>query len=281
MYNKEKGRKILMKKLREILGLFLVTVLLTGCVKMNMTIDVKSEEEIDFGIEYIFNETMLSQYGDGEDISSQMKEMEDELKSQMQKEIPGVKDIKTKVINKEIDGAKWAGIEMSMSVTGQEAKTLCKMEGDKLVLDLSSLANEMGDSGDIDELGMSVESLKTYGMEMNIVVNMPDTPTTTYGTVEGKTVTIDLLQMMADSYNGEIVVTANQKSSSSMMPIILGGVITVVVIVAVVFGLKKKKKTEEPLIETTEEPVLAPQEESVEEKEEVVETKEEDTKEEE
>lgn len=66
-----------MKKLREILGLFLVTILLTGCVKMNMTIDVKSEEEIDFGIEYIFNETMLSQYGDGEDLSSQMKEMED------------------------------------------------------------------------------------------------------------------------------------------------------------------------------------------------------------
>jgi hypothetical protein len=51
-------------------------VLLIGCVKMNMTIDVKSAEEIDLGIEYIFNETLFSQYGD---YSFSLKDMEKEL----------------------------------------------------------------------------------------------------------------------------------------------------------------------------------------------------------
>ena len=215
-------------------------VLLIGCVKMNMTIDVKSAEEIDLGIEYIFNETLFSQYGD---YSFSLKDMEKELQEQAKKQLP-----ETKAINKEIDGQKRTGIEISTNITGKDVKAFLKSEGDKIILDLPSLTKGMTDSSDVTDTGTSKEGLKSSNMEMNIIVNMPSTPTSTYGKVEGKTVTIDLLQMMSDKYVGDIVITATQ-SSSSMISII-GGVV-VVAIFEVVFVLKKN----ESVVDTEQEEI--------------------------
>lgn len=137
---------------------------------------------------------------------------------------------------------------MSTNITGKDVKAFLKSEGDKIILDLPSLTKGMTDSSDVTDTGTSKEGLKSSNMEMNIIVNMPSTPTSTYGKVEGKTVTIDLLQMMSDKYVGDIVITATQ-SSSSMISII-GGVV-VVAIFAVVFVLKKN----ESVVDTEQEEI--------------------------
>lgn len=56
-------------------------MLLTGCMKINVRINVKNAQEIDYGIEYLVSQSMLESAG--EVVDSYLKEVEELLKKEI------------------------------------------------------------------------------------------------------------------------------------------------------------------------------------------------------
>ena len=56
-------------------------MLLTGCMKINVRINVKSAQEVDYGIEYLVSQSMLESAG--EDVDSYLKGVEKLLKKEI------------------------------------------------------------------------------------------------------------------------------------------------------------------------------------------------------
>lgn len=93
----------MMKKIGKTMCMILSVILLTGCMKINVRVNVKNAQEVDCGIEYLVSQSMLETAG--EDVDSYLKEMEESLK----KEIEGTDEVQTKTIEKTIDNEKWVG----------------------------------------------------------------------------------------------------------------------------------------------------------------------------
>lgn len=56
-------------------------MLLTGCMKINVRINVKSAQKVDYGIEYLVSQSMLESAG--EDVDSYLKGVEKLLKKEI------------------------------------------------------------------------------------------------------------------------------------------------------------------------------------------------------
>lgn len=225
-----------MKKIGKTICALLAVMLLTGCMKFNIRVNVKSAEEVDYGIEYLVSQSMLESAG--EDPDSYLKEMEESMK----KEIGTTVDVQTKTIEKTIDNEKWIGFDIATTLKGEDAKKIVKeqeVSGKKqLVMDLTELI-QYRDTSASEEY-----SPEDMGIEMNMVVTMPSTPTTTFGEVKGNDVHIDCIQLFSSDVK-ELKVTCDLPSSNSfpIIAVVVGAVLGVGAFMLV----KKKKAKAEPM----------------------------------
>lgn len=252
-----------MKKIFKVLTLMLMVFVLAGCMKINMNIEVKSDKTMTMAMDILAEESMItSTGGTTEEWVSQIKEQmlsSDEMKK-----------AKVKETSKTIDGSKWVGVNVS-GVSGTKGSGITEkdIDGTKslvLTLPMKDMENQMGGSslGDLDAYGYSVSKLKALGMEVNVTVKMPGKATTNVGKADGDTVTIDLLELMANGSTQDIVISSPASGGMDMTLIFIG--VGVVVIGGIVFFVLKKKKkvSEEPIYndmpfapetQTQEEPV--------------------------
>lgn len=228
-----------MKKIGKGLCLLFSVLLLTGCMKFNVRINVKSANEIDYGIEYLMSESALK--ASGEDVDSYMKSMEEEMK----KELGTTENVQSQTVEKVIDDEKWVGVDVSTTLKGAEAQKICKeqeKDGKKqLVVDFSELLdnNDM-----LDEADTSMYDPEELGIEMKMVVTMPSTPTTTFGEVKGNEVHIDIMKLLS-SQTTEMKITCDVSTQNFVPYILIGGALIVGVIAFVIY--KKKKTPAEPV----------------------------------
>lgn len=240
-----------MKKISKIFILFSLILALTGCMKMNMNMEITEDLKMNVSMEMLMQESILSSLG------TSKEEMVSSMKEEMESEID---DAKVEEIEKTIDGETWIGISVtSDELYDLEADKILEKNGDiiTLTLPMNELSDEM-DMGDIDDMGYSIEDLKSSGVEMNLTIKMPGEVTSNVGEVTGDTVTIDLLELMNGNNNIEnIEIEANvsKKVSSGLsnntMIYIAIAIGVIVVIVIIIFVVKKKKKQSKNILEDT------------------------------
>ncbi|MFR1294917.1 MAG: LPXTG cell wall anchor domain-containing protein [Coprobacillus cateniformis] len=119
------------------------------------------------------------------------------------------------------------------------------------------------DMSQLTSYGYSVEQMKKLGMEMNVVIKMPGKATSNVGTVDGNTVTVDLLDMMATGKSNDIIVSSELSGGGMDMSMIfiIVGVAAIAGVVAFMLMKKKKENHEEvydgsPISKATEEKVV-------------------------
>jgi len=233
-----------MKKLLKIFLLVFMVVALTGCIKFNMNVEIKADKTMTMNMELLAEEEMFTSMG--MTAEEYIDEMKDEILSS-----EGMEDAKVTPINKTIDGSQWVGVKVEGSTDSTDIDTSIKdisidgKEGIELTLPMDDLSDEMG-AGDLSSLGYSVSQMKKLGIEMNLTVKMPGKATSNVGTVDGNTVTIDLLELMMNGQTEDIVISSPLSSGGGMGTtwLIVVAILVIVGIIAFVV-LKKKNATQE------------------------------------
>lgn len=231
-----------MKKIFKVMTMILMVVALTGCMKMNIRVEVKSDKTMKMGMEMLVEESLVETTGMTAD--EYLNQMKEEVLSK-----ESLKDAKTTQINKTIDGAKWVGLNIEGTTPAEETTTLLsekEIDGEKcivLTLPMDDFKNEM-DLDSMNAYGYSVSKLKAAGMEMNVVVEMPGKATTNLGKADGNKVTVDLLELMSTGNTDNLVISSpiSGGGMGTTIALVAGGV--AIILIAVFFVLKKKKTSD-------------------------------------
>lgn len=204
----------------------LLAVMLTGCMKITVTYDVAKDGNVTESIKMLVGESYLT-IGGGTP--------EDGVQDMMESFQESNPDAVIAFASEEFEDETYYGF----TGTRPESELKAVKEGNKLVLTITRAEVEgLGGAEDLTENAGSSEevtqALKEAGFSALIVVNMPYDAETTFGTAEGKTVTIDTLEMPDDL--NEIVITC--KLPNPLIPIICGAA---VLLGAAYFFMNRKK----------------------------------------
>ena len=220
-----------MKNLKKIIiGLF-ATVLLTGCYKIKITVDVDKEGTVNASMTTLVQESAFSEYGmDTNDIKESM--IQSAKESYPEAEITELEE--------DIDGEKYVGYTVKSIDTG-DYKAEVKDNVVTLTIPMSSATEGMEDVTEAlgaDESGeMTPEKMAEYGIEMKMIINMPAPAESNVGKVEGNKVTIDLLT--DTNAVDTAVITAKLPTDGTVW--IIAGIAAVVLIGLAVFFFTRKK----------------------------------------
>ena len=225
-----------MKKLFKLLAVFIMTLALTGCVKIRCQINITDKDNADVNIMVLFSKNMMNTYQmSQEDIKKQLLES------------AKFKDLKFVDVSEEIDGEKYVGfkatapkdssVEILKGLDVKENKYTLKLNGSKFdgVLNID----------EFEKRGYSVDQLEKMGLEFNIKISMPGkVKSSSIGEVKGNAVTIGLKDI--EKLSNDIVIVSETSGSSSNSGLIIGVIAAIVVVGAGAFYFfKKKNKTDE------------------------------------
>lgn len=227
-----------MKKQFKSLSLILLAFLLSGCMKMNMTLDVSGNGKVKTSVRMLASEDTLKTSG--------MKESEftQSLKKQFTK---NNKDVSAHVIKETHDGKKYIGVEASNAMSSS-IKAVVKNGRVQVTIPMKTFTSALTDnnitSETLNNFNMNEESLKKNGVEMKLVFNMPDKAKSNIGEIKGNKVTVDLLHeiLKTDAKAENIVVSSKTGKTfdAKILFLIIGGLALIIAII--LYALKKSKK---------------------------------------
>lgn len=227
-----------MKKRFKSLSLILLAFLLSGCMKMNMTLDVSGNGKVKTSVRMLASEDTLKTSG--------MKESEftESLKKQFTK---NNKDVSAHVIKETHDGKKYIGVEASNAMSSS-IKAVVKNGRVQVTIPMKTFTSALTDNNitsvTLNNFNMNEESLKKNGVEMKLVFNMPDKAKSNIGEVKGNKVTVDLLHeiLKTDAKAENIVVSSKTGKTfdAKILFLIIGGLALIIAII--LYALKKSKK---------------------------------------
>ena len=182
----------------------LLAVMLTGCMKITVTYDVAKDGNVKESVKMLVGEKYLTMGGGTP---------EDGVQDMMESFQESYPDAVMTAVSEDFEDETYHGF----IGTKAESELKAVKDGNKLVLTITRAeVEDMGGAEDLTENASSseevVQAMKDAGFSANIVVNMPYNAETTYGTAEGKTVTIDALELPEDL--NEIVITCRCRLSS-------------------------------------------------------------------
>lgn len=230
-----------MKKNLKLVLTFVLALVLTGCMKVNMVIDVDEKGKAELSAEVLYSEEMLDSMGYTVD------QMNEQMTTQM-----GMADgSEYEEISKTIDGEKYVGASFKQETNNDK---IAEVKDGKVTLtipadELSELTGGFDESS-LSAYGYSVDTLKKNGVEMNMVLNMPGKAESNVGKVDGSKVTIDLFDLMVNPTNDDIVITSSIGGGSSNTILYIGIAAAAVVVIGVAFVLVKKNKNKNDSDET-------------------------------
>lgn len=222
-----------MKKIRLIVITMLLAFIMTGCARINIDINVKSNGKVDMEMLY----AMMEDYADESDMLSdkEIKKMEDEGWKYSKYSQDGyvgytisVKDKDLKEITDEV------GDEEGALGLGNDAFSITK-DGSNYIFDALLL-----DEDDATQMAAYKTYFNLYGGYMKLVLHVPEKAVSSNATSvseDGKTLTWDLLDMAP----GEKL-HAEFKISAVNIKLILGLVAAAIVVCAVVLVMKNRGK---------------------------------------
>lgn len=215
-----------MKHIKKLL-LCAAAVLLAGCMKMRMTYDVTKEGDVTASYRMLVSTSFIESMG------ANVEEAVAELQQKMQEQYP---DGKTKLINEKYGEDNYTGFEIT-DIKNEALKAEVKNGNVTLTIPRNSVEQDVSDTIGVDDSSIDVSSLKQHGLELTMIVNMPGAAKSNVGTVNGKTVTIDLLEAPSDVT--EFVISSG---SGSVLPWIIGGCAVIVAAGAAFVAFMKLRK---------------------------------------
>ncbi len=225
-----------MKKLFKLLAVFIMTLALTGCMKIRYQINITGKDNADVNMTMLYSKEMMDTYQmSQEDIKKQL--LEDEK----------LKDWNLGDVSEEIDGEKYVGFKAAAPKDiSEEILESLNVKGNKYTLRLegSEFDNAIN-TDEFEKLGYSVDQLEKMGLEFNIKISMPGkVKSSSIGEVKGNAVTIGLKDI--EKLSNDIVIVSETSGSSSNSGLIIGVIAAIVVVGAGAFYFfKKKNKTDE------------------------------------
>lgn len=240
-----------MKKICKIVAISTLVFVLTGCMKIRANVVIEDENTASMGMEILYSKEMLDSYN--MDI--------DDLKDQFSTK--NYEDSETKDLKETIDGKEYLGI--SITAPDEEVEKILDelstkdIDGKKeYTLDLTTDAlSEQMDPSAIGGAEYSLKQMKDAGAEMTMTIQMPGKITdATIGEVKGDTVTIDLLDLTANTDTIATITSSDGGSSNAMyLYAAIGvGIIAIIAVAYVVISKKKKAAVDSDAI-TIEEPI--------------------------
>ena len=219
-----------MKKVLRGLSMLLAVMLLTGCMKMNVNLEISADKSMTGSMQLLMEESMLTAAG----------MTKDDMVSQMTEELQaseGMENATITGIEENIDNATWVGVQVDgLNATAEEMQgsiseeTVDGKDCIVLRLPLDDLKQQM-DTESAAMAGYSVDKLKNLGIEMTMTIKMPGNATSNVGTVDGQNVTIDLLDLSANGSNVDEVVISSPKSVGMDMTFVYIGIAVLAIIV--------------------------------------------------
>lgn len=216
VYMKNTIKKIVMSAL---------AVMLTGCMKVTVTYDVSKDAEVKSSMKFLIGESYLTMGG------STPEEGAESLMESYKESNP---DAVLSAVSEEFEDETYYGF----IDTNAKPECTAVKENNTITFTIPRTAvNDMG-MEDTEEIN---EELKETGLSALLVINMPANAESNFGTVNGKTVTIDVLELPSDAE--DIVVTC--KLPNLLIPIICAAAAVLLVLFFVMKG-KGKKGPESP-----------------------------------
>lgn len=226
-----------MKKILKLLTMFTLLITLTGCMKLNLSIVIKDENNIEAGMEVLYAESLLQQMGENvEDVMASMVDgkYENWTSTPVERTIDDQKYVGAKM-TAPVEDAKNAYAQY-LTVDKQSSKTI-------YTLDLPTNTLPQGDENSLptdENQPFNIEEAKQAGLEMNTSVTMPGKVIeSSIGEIKGNTVHIDLLSISSTDTNIKIISEVN--SNSSFLPSVFISIGVIVVAGGVIMILKKRK----------------------------------------
>ena len=207
----------------------MLVMLRSGCVKVQITLDVNRDGTVFGTMRALYSSIMMTQ--DGSDVMDVLNDM----KTQFQDQFPEA-DITIVKPGEVVDyyaGLKIAGIPMedTMDIV-KEGNTIT------ITIPVNRLSNQLlSISGSQEEEMPESALLKSYGFEGMFIVNMPGKPVSNVGMIEKNTVTIDLLDIPKDV--DEIVISCKTFN----IPLLIGISVGILILIFVVVYFLKKRKS--------------------------------------
>lgn len=227
-----------MKNIKKLVACILTMFLLTGCMEMNMTIDVTNDASVTTSMRILAATQLLSA----------TKVSEEDFLSGLKTQLTDSGDqVQIEEIEESKSGMKYVGVKATnaatsaVSATVKEGKLTVEIPFDdiKKILESNNL-----NADTLKKYGYTVDQLKGLGVSMTVVVNMPAKAQTNFGEAKGKTVTIDLLDLIAedDTVVNTIIVTSDTSADSGkVISYVIYGVMAIAIAVLVYLLVKSRK----------------------------------------
>lgn len=202
-------------------------LMLSGCFKIRITMNVNKDATADGAMEILLSESMFSMYGG--DIEAGI----DAFEAEYRKQYPDAK------IERLIEGegdSRFGGIKV-YELPIEDTRITKDGNTIQVEIPLDEVQDEIESESDMGMGESSIDSLKEYGAEALLIINMPGKAVANAGTVDGKTVTLDLLQ----KYDTETLIITCKTGPSALL--IAGICAAVLAVIAIVLILRGKKKT--------------------------------------
>lgn len=237
-----------MKRIAKIATAVLMAIALTGCMKLKMNVDVKSNGKVTTSIKMLVSTQLLKASGTTKE--TLIKQWKEELTQDNSK-------VKVTEISEKEDDVTYVGIKATNAYSSSITSTV---KNNKITIKIpmsqikSALASNNIDKKTLESYNYSVSQLKKLGVESTIVVNMPNKAKSNIGTVKGNKVTIDLFEEAMKDSSKQVDTIVVTSKASSFDPYVLGGALAGVVVLALVcFFVIRKKKPRKKKTEDTEE----------------------------
>lgn len=224
-----------MKKIKQFILLFMVAILLTGCVECQLTIDFSDGESANFtGEIYIKENSQISIA----DIKKQIKSNQDLFDEWTIKEA-----------SKKISDETYIGLILQSpeSINEDIARNLKHYEKNNITtyeIDLDIQKNGI-DLSELTHYQSTLTTLKNNQAHFEMKIKMPGHITkSSLGTIDNDVVTIDLYDYLMNGYLPAISITSKKESIDEHFYsyFLIGIVIIILIILAYYWMMKKRKK---------------------------------------
>lgn len=202
-------------------------ILLTGCVKGDVNIAFKDENNANMEIEVLFPESLLSNY------NTSIEELVNKLKEN------GLQDWASEKSKESINGITYLGLNLKapesinkslMSFFNSDEKK----NNYQVNMDLNSI-NEIYNTSELKDIdNYSLSNLETMGLELNLNIAMPGTITeTNFGKINNNQVQINLIDLLTQDKIStvSIVSTHEHKSTFPINFLIITGLLFILYLI--------------------------------------------------
>ena len=181
-----------MKKLFRLLPVICAALFLSGCMHIHLTLNVDSKARVKETMRLLYQEKYMSQMSQFAQ-DSNLDSMLADLQNSFQEQFP---DAKITVVKEGEGDDAYAGVEIS-GYASKEGTYTCKKENSTITLEIpvNGFAQSLAQLTDMENSYTDFADLRQYGVEALITVYMPGQAKTNAGSVRGRQVTIDMLDL--------------------------------------------------------------------------------------